>query len=92
MSPSPTSNAESKIPDLAHLQNSPCAPDQSTNVLPPMQRLIPRILAQPGDVYNDDEQAWYRKKYGREIVLIGAIAVPKGWILVEGIKQLAEQN
>jgi hypothetical protein len=38
----------------------------------------------PDAVEIEDEQEWYRKKYGRDIVILGTVGAPYGWILVYG--------
>ena len=33
---------------------------------------------------NFDEQAWYKKLYGPDIIVVSTYGVPQEWVLVEG--------
>jgi hypothetical protein len=39
----------------------------------------------PADEYeNIDEDAWNKKVYGPDVIIVDMHSVPKGWILVDG--------
>ena len=33
---------------------------------------------------NFDEQAWFKKLYGPDIIVVATSGLPRGWILVDG--------
>jgi hypothetical protein len=49
------------------------------------RRLIPMILI-PLDEINEnfDEDAWNKKAYGPDVIIVDRRLVPKGWVLVDG--------
>jgi len=49
------------------------------------RRLVHRILAEPDDTEADDQQAWNKKVYGPEVIIIGHKGAPPGWIMIAGI-------
>jgi hypothetical protein len=34
---------------------------------------------------NFDEDAWNKKVYGADVIVVNTRSVPKGWVLVDGI-------
>jgi hypothetical protein len=49
------------------------------------RRLI-RMVRIPADVVDEnfDEDAWNKKVYGPDVIIVDMHSVPKGWILVDG--------
>jgi hypothetical protein len=56
-------------------------------------RLIPRIFAGPSEMDEHfDEQEWYKRVYGPDIIVVSTTGVPDGWILVDGISLFLESS
>jgi hypothetical protein len=50
------------------------------------RRLIPKIYAQPWEVgENFDQEEWYRKTYGEDVIALPSLGLPEGWILILGM-------
>ena len=75
----------SQIDDMKESQNDNNTPFYT-------RRLIPRIYAGASDIDEHfDEQKWYKKVYGPDIIVASTVGVPDGWILVDGIHCLLNQ-
>ena len=82
------------LQDTPHVDTSPSQP-QSTSMSesddegpPPgyTRRLIPMIGIPADEIdENFDEAAWFKKLYDPDIIVVETTAVPRGWILVDGI-------
>jgi hypothetical protein len=50
------------------------------------RRLVPRKYAEPWEVgENFDEEKWYKKAYGEDLIVLPSAGVPQGWIFVLGM-------
>ena len=59
----------------------------SKTVNPPVytRRLIPMKYIPVDEIdENFDEQAWFKKLYGPDIIVVATSGLPRGWILVDG--------
>ena len=48
------------------------------------RRLIRMVLCPRDEAENFDEDAWNKKVYGPDVIIVDMRYVPKGWILVDG--------
>jgi hypothetical protein len=48
------------------------------------RRLIRMVLIPADEDENFDEDAWNKKVYGPDVIIVDTHSVPKGWILVDG--------
>lgn len=86
----PTSDAALKSSTSLPVQAATKAIQRDTTAPRPTRRLIPKILAEPEEIgLYENEQEWYRKAYGSDIVVVGPITGLDEWILVDGIDHLS---
>ena len=49
------------------------------------RKLIPRVYIDPWEIdKNFDEEAWDKKAYGPDVIIVQKTEVPDGWIMVDG--------
>lgn len=54
------------------------------------RKLISRVYIDPFELdENFDKEAWYKKVYGPDVIVVGTKEVPDGWIMVDGMTSVS---